>query len=164
MVLCDVVGAQQSLSRRVRNHQRTQSARSSKLPITLRVLFWDYDFATLTWDNDRDLIMARILTAGSWDAVTWLRSRVGDDALGEWIERHRGDGLSPQRLRFWELILGLPHRQVNAWLAAEGRQVWDKRTRPYGGLHTAVPCECDHLGCPSSKMRVRRPRPQDRFN
>lgn len=146
------------------SHQGTQSARSSKLPATLRALFWDYDFAALSWENDRDLIMARVLTAGSWDAATWLRSRVGNDALREWIERHRGGGLSPQRLRFWELILGLPHRQVNTWLAAEGRQVWDKRARPYGGSHTAVSWERDHLDRPSSKTRARRPRPQDRFN
>ena len=113
------------------NHQGTHSARSSGLPATLRTLFWDYDFAALSWENDRDLIMARVLTVGDWDAVTWLRSRVGDRALREWIERHRGSGMSPQSLRFWgELVLGLPHREVTAWLAARGRQIWDKRVRP----------------------------------
>ena len=105
------------------SHTETPPTRFSKLPATLRALFWDYDFTALSWENDRDLIMARVLTAGDWDAVTWLRSRVGDRALREWIERHRGGGLSPQRLRFWELILGLPHCQVNAWLVAEGRQI-----------------------------------------
>jgi hypothetical protein len=109
------------------NHQGTPSARSSKLPRTLRALFWDYDFAALNWEEDRDLIIGRVLTSGSWDAVTWLRSRVGDRALREWIERHQGRGLSPQQLRFWELILSLPHRQVNAWLAAKERQIWDSR-------------------------------------
>ena len=112
------------------SHQGTHSTRSSRLPATLQALFWDYDFAALSWEDDRDLIIARVLTSGDWDAVTWLRSRVGDRALREWIERHRGGGMSPQRLRFWELILGLPHRRVNAWLAAEGRQIWDKRVRP----------------------------------
>jgi hypothetical protein len=96
----------------------------------LGALFWDYDFGDLSWEKDRDLITARVLTSGTWEAVTWLRSRLGDQALREWIGRHQGRGLSPQQLRFWELILGLPHRQVNAWLAAEGRQIWDKRTHP----------------------------------
>lgn len=109
--------------------QGTQFARSSRLPALLRALFWDYDFEALTWENDRDLIMARVLTSGGWDAVTWLRSRIGDRALREWIERHQGRGLSPQQLRFWEIILGLPHRQVNTWLAAEGRKIWEKRVR-----------------------------------
>ena len=105
------------------NHTETPPTPSSRLPATLQALFLDYDFAALSWEDDRDFITARVLTSGGWDAVTWLRSRVGDRALREWIERHRGGGLSPQRLRFWELILGLPHCQVNAWLVAEGRQI-----------------------------------------
>lgn len=112
------------------NHRDAQSSRSSQLPALLRALLWDYDFETLTWENDRDLIIGRVLASGGWDAVTWLRSRVGDRALREWIKRHQGRGLSPQQLRFWELVLGLPHRRVNAWLAAEGRQIWDQRVRP----------------------------------
>lgn len=106
----------------------SQSASSSKLPIILRGLFWDYDFEVLTWEDDRELIISRVLTSGTWDAITWLRARAGDRALREWIERRHGRGLSPRQLRFWELILGLPHRRVNAWLAE--RQVWDQRTHP----------------------------------
>lgn len=109
------------------NPRTTHSVRSSELPITLRPLFWDYNFVTLSWENDRDLIMARVLALGDWVAVTWLRSCVEEHALRAWIEHHYGGGMSPRRLRFWEVILGLPHRQVNAWLAAAERQVWDKR-------------------------------------
>jgi hypothetical protein len=110
--------------------QGSLPARSSRLPAMLRALFWDYDFETLTWENDQSLITARVLASGTWEAVTWLRSRAGDDTLRDWIERHQGRGLSPQQLCFWELVLGLPHRQVNVWLAAKGRQIWDKRTHP----------------------------------
>ena len=110
--------------------QSSRSEYASRLPAMLRPLFWDYDFETLIWERDRDLVTARILALGTWEAVTWLRSRLGDRALRDWIERRQGRGLSPQQLRFWELILGLPHRQVNAWLAAQGRQIWDKRTHP----------------------------------
>jgi len=102
----------------------------SKLPDMLRPFFWEYDFDTLTWEMDRELIIARVLTVGNWDTVIWLRSRVGDISLRQWIERHQGDGLSPEKLRFWELILGLPHRRVNAWLAAERRKVWERRVNP----------------------------------
>jgi hypothetical protein len=100
------------------------------LPAFLRPLFWEYPFEALTWEEDRDLIIARVLASGGWDAVTWLRSRVSNAELRDWIERRRGRGLSPRQLRFWELILGLPRRWVNAWLAEEGRQVWHDRTRP----------------------------------
>ena len=110
--------------------QNAKPAKSTKrpgLPALLRPLFWDYDFKTLTWDDDRDLIIARVLASGTWEAITWLRACLGDRALREWIERHRGGGLSPRQLRFWELMLNLPHRQVNVWLRAERRKIWDQR-------------------------------------
>ncbi len=99
----------------------------NKLPRKLRPLFWDHEFNALTWDEDHDLIISRILISGDWDAVSWLRSRLGDSSLKEWIVRHQGKGLSPQQLRFWELTLGLSHGQVNTWLSAEKRKVWDRR-------------------------------------
>jgi hypothetical protein len=110
-------------------HNGTKRTHSFRLPTPLRALFWDYDFKSLAWEDDHDLVIARVLTSGGWDAITWLRSRMGDHALKEWIEQHQGGGLNPQRLRFWELILELPHRQVNAWLKAESRKVWEKRVR-----------------------------------
>jgi hypothetical protein len=103
-------------------------SRGRRLPGRLRPFFWEYDFASLRWNGDRDLVIERILTAGTWDAITWLRSRMGDAELRAWIERRQGASLSPRQLRFWELILGLPHRQVSAWLAKLGRAVWDQRT------------------------------------
>jgi uncharacterized protein DUF6922 len=107
---------------------RTTRVRGAVLPDSLRPLFWEHDFEALTWEADRDLIMARVLASGGWDAVRWLRSQLSDTELRDWIERRRGRGLSRQQLRFWELILGLPHRQVDAWLAEEGRQIWQERT------------------------------------
>jgi hypothetical protein len=115
------------------NRQDAKNARSPrqpKLPTLLWPFFWDYDFKTLTWEEDRDLIIARVLASGTWEAIAWLRSCLGDQALRVWIVRRRGRGLSPRQLRFWEVILDLPHRQVNAWLRAEGREVWDQRLNP----------------------------------
>jgi uncharacterized protein DUF6922 len=88
--------------------------------VTLRALFWDYEFAALSCEDDRDLIMARVLISGDWAAVTWLCSHTGDRALREWLEQHHGGGMSPRRLRFWEVILELPHRRVNAWRKRSG--------------------------------------------
>ena len=107
--------------------QRVLSPKASTLPKILKDVFWDYDFAALSLESDRNLIIRRVLTSGNWEAVTWLRSMLGDSAVREWIQTHRGAGMSPQQLRFWELILKLPHGQVNLWLAAEGRGIWDKR-------------------------------------
>jgi len=107
-----------------------ETTERSGLPTLLRPFFWDHDFKALTWEDDRDLIIARVLASGTWEAITWLRTRLGDQTLREWIERRHGGGLSPRQLRFWELMLNLPHRQVNAWLRAEGRKIWDQRVNP----------------------------------
>jgi hypothetical protein len=107
-----------------------KSTGRSSLPALLRPLFWDYDFKTLTWDDDRDLIIARVLASGTWEAIIWLRARLGDQALREWIKHRCGRGLSPRQLRFWEVMLDLSHRQVNAWLQVEGRKIWDQRVNP----------------------------------
>jgi hypothetical protein len=107
-----------------------KSPPTSDLPDFLAPLFWDYKFDTLTWKEDHDLIIKRVLASGGWEAIRWLQSMVGDLNLRTWILNHKGAGLSPQRLRFWELILNLPHRQVNSWLTSVRRKVWERRVNP----------------------------------
>jgi hypothetical protein len=97
------------------------------LPAFLRPLFWDQRFSRLSWERDRDLVAARVLSAGDWGSVRWLRGQMGDAALRTWLLEHQGAGLDPRRLRFWELILKLPHAEVNRWLASPERAVWDRR-------------------------------------
>jgi hypothetical protein len=80
--------------------EKTRGTRT-RLPGRLRPLFWDYPFGELRWTKDRDLITARVLAVGDWDAVQWLRRRLGDDGLCQWLERRRGAGLSGAHLRFW---------------------------------------------------------------
>jgi hypothetical protein len=99
------------------------------LPERLRQFFWDYDFASLSWEEDHHLITARILASGDWESVKWLRATMGDATLRQWILDRRGRGLSPRQLRFWQLILDLPSRAVDTWLAAPERQIWDRRAR-----------------------------------
>lgn len=98
------------------------------LPAWLEPLFWEYDFAQLDWDEDRDLVIRRILSAGDWAAVKWLLERLGRPGLRRWIEQHHGRGLDPPQLRFWELVLGLRHGQVSQWIKA-GDGVWPGRRR-----------------------------------
>ena len=100
----------------------------SRLPRELKPLFSDYSFGRLRWDRDRDLVIGRVLGSGGLDAFSWLRNRAGDGALRDWLTQRNGGGLSPQRLRFLELVLGLPHRQVSSWIQSDSRKVWDERT------------------------------------
>lgn len=93
----------------------------------LRPLFWDCDFSQISWVLHRDLVISRILANGTWEAIRWLRDALGDEGLREYVVAHRGRGLSPRQLRFWELILGIPRRTVSAWLKEPGRTVWEGR-------------------------------------
>ncbi len=99
------------------------------LPAPLRGLFWDCDFEDLRWLADRDLIISRILAVGDWRSVTWLREQIEARELRHWLIERRGRGLDGRRLRFWELIMGLPHAQVDAWIQATEREAWGHRTQ-----------------------------------
>jgi hypothetical protein len=105
----------------------SSTGRSVKLPVRLKALFWDYEFARLSWKSDSDLIIGRVLAVGDWESIKWLRRKLGDERLRTWIEVRTGAGLSPRQLRFWELVLELPHRTVNAWLKDPRRKAWDGR-------------------------------------
>jgi len=90
-------------------------------------LFWEYDPKTLSLEHDRALILGRVLSSAGWEGVKWLRSEFTESELRDWILRSKGRNLSPHRLRFWELLLDLPHAQVSEWLSEAGRRIWDGR-------------------------------------
>lgn len=104
-----------------------QAAASTPLPQNLRAYFWDYPFDQLSWEADRELIIRRLLTDGTWEAVTWLRRKLGDGNLRKWLIAKRGRGLSARQLRFWSLILGLPKQQTNAWIRTARANPWSRR-------------------------------------
>lgn len=100
----------------------------AECPPSVRSLFWEYDVPELDWDEDRDLIIRRVLTEGTWDAIVWLRDRLGGATLRRWIEARFGDALSPRQLRFWELVLDLPSDRVDEWVDARRVSVWENRS------------------------------------
>jgi len=119
----------QTQKRRIERLKGANSPVASKLPKAVRRLFWDYDARSLTWEADRDLIQARVLSSGTWDAVTWIRKRIGDAEIRNWILRNHGRGLDERRLRFWQLVLGLPRKTVDAWIARNAHQLWRNRVK-----------------------------------
>jgi len=112
-----------------RNSTHRLPSGSLTLSETLRPFFWDCDFSRISWKEDREFIVGRILSHGTWEAIQWLRETVGDEFLRDYLVAHHGKNLSPHQLRFWELILHLPHQAVSAWLGDAGRTVWDRRVR-----------------------------------
>lgn len=101
---------------------------TKRLPRRIEPFFWDCDLDRLRWEEHRDFITKRILLHGNWDSIRWLRSRTGEDAIKEWILRHKGGQLPPPQLRFWELVLQLSKRQVTSWIKSRRQSLWEQRT------------------------------------
>jgi hypothetical protein len=87
---------------------------STALPASLYQYFWDVDPAGLTLEGDRYTIVRGLLERGGLDGIVWLRREVGDDEIRSVLISIQGRGLEPRRLRFWQLVLGLPAEQVDA--------------------------------------------------
>ena len=100
---------------------------TSELPHEMQSLFWDCDFASVRLDQHRSFIIRRILDRGDWDAITWLRRAIGDDAIRGWFLEKSGHGLDPRKLRFWGLILGLPTPTVDEWVQNARKSSWHGR-------------------------------------
>lgn len=106
-----------------------ESEDTVELPELLGRYFWDYAPGRLTWPESRHTIIGRLLEKGGLDAVRWLRRHVGDQQIREFISARRGRGIDPKRLRYWELILGLPEEQVSAWIATALQNPWYQRVK-----------------------------------
>ncbi|MGA7194011.1 MAG: winged helix-turn-helix domain-containing protein [Anaerolineales bacterium] len=118
-----------SLVEKALAHQSSLGSKqvSASLPKSLQRYFWDYSFKDLSWMKDRDLIIRRLLTDGSWESIQWLRKRIGDDSLQRWLIAHQARGLSPRQIRFWSLVLGLPKLRVETWVRTAHSSPWSKR-------------------------------------
>lgn len=101
---------------------------TTELPERLRGYFWDYDADRLTWERSRHTIVLRLLQSGGMDAVKWLREHMSDEEIREFMVRRRGRGISPRRLRFWGLVVGIPGSQVDEWIAVARANPWHRRT------------------------------------
>jgi len=104
--------------------------RNDSLPAPLRPLLWDHRGRRLRLDRDRDFLVRRVLAEGGWSAIRVLRKRLGDAAIREVLLDSEARGLSPARIRFWQLVLDLPARRANAWVRAARGSSWDGRRHP----------------------------------
>jgi hypothetical protein len=97
------------------------------LPGYLTPFFWDCDWQEISWEKNADFITRRILQAGDWRSISWLRGLLGDQALRRWLESHRGGGLAPRQLRFWGLVLSIPPGTVTRWIHKTQAFPWETR-------------------------------------
>lgn len=105
----------------------TAAESTSTLPEAVRRSFWDVDPNRLSWPGSREFIIGRLLRSGDWSAIQWLQARLTPAELAMWLRAHRGGGLSPQRLRYWQLILDLPAAEADAWIARTKAESWATR-------------------------------------
>lgn len=109
------------------NHGAVIMGQNEFLPDNIRGLFWDCDPATVSLTKHRSFVIGRILDHGDWNAVSWLRKEIGDEAIRDWLEQKQGGQLGPRKLRFWELILGLPDEMVEVWISRRRSSSWERR-------------------------------------
>jgi hypothetical protein len=77
---------------------------ANELPHAVARLLWDVDARQIDLDRDRALILERVMTRGTWEAMKWLRRRYPDSVIADFI-RTRGRRLLPPRdLAYWSLV------------------------------------------------------------
>ena len=101
----------------------------SRLPRRLKSLFWDYDTEAIDLQEDRGLIIKRVLSHGSVEDLKWLRRIVGDEEIKRFLLKSRGRGIDKRRLRFYQVVFRLPAAEVDNWLKDPARKIWDNRCR-----------------------------------
>ncbi len=92
-------------------------------------LFWECDPKTFDIGKHADLIIARIMERGNWDAMVWLQQTYSGDRLRAFLET-RGKRILPFReLNYWALICRIPFEKKQYWLKqARGKSdVWKNR-------------------------------------
>jgi hypothetical protein len=114
---------------RPRRRTARHPASSHRLPATLTRLFWDYPGQALTLGRDRELVVRRVAIEGGLREIRVLRSHLTDEAIREVLLCNGVRGMSPQRIRFWQLLLDLPARRADAWVRVARAGTWARRRR-----------------------------------
>ncbi len=96
----------------------------TRLPESLRPLFWDVEFRTLCPERHQSFICLRIIEHGDLDALRWMVRYYGKPRLRQWLIARQGRGVSPRALNFWAMMLEIPTRTVNRWLRERTEPQW----------------------------------------
>lgn len=92
------------------------------LPLDVVRLLWDVDPDSLDMSRaaDRDLVMERVMSRGTLDAMRWLRARFSKDELAAFVRERGQTRLAPRDLAYWALVSGVPMPQA----PGGGRPAW----------------------------------------
>jgi hypothetical protein len=82
--------------------RRAAAARwTGELPEVLRSLFWDYPFEELRLPEHRNEVLLKVISYGNAGQVAWLRRRLGDSTIRQWIVARKGRGFTPAQVAPW---------------------------------------------------------------
>ena len=98
-------------------------------PPDVRRLFWDRARDSIRPGAHRPFVIQRILSVGGVIPIGWLMSLVSGEELRRHLEAHRGREIAPRRLRYLELVLGLPKAEVSGWIRRQNRSPAPGRRR-----------------------------------
>jgi len=102
---------------------------SLHIPEEIEPLFWEYNPKSLDCDVHADVIMARIMERGGWEAMCWLRQTYPIKRLAEFLECRGRRILPPRELNYWALMCHIPAETRQEWIqqAREREDVWNTR-------------------------------------
>jgi hypothetical protein len=79
----------------------------ASLPDFISRLLWDVDVSALDEGRDSALILERVMSRGSWEAMKWLRARYPQSLIADFVTRHGARKLSPRDLAYWAAVSGV---------------------------------------------------------
>jgi len=74
------------------------------LPDFVARLLWDVDPAAVDLERDAPLVLERVMSRGSWEAMKWLRARYSRDRIADYLVRQGARRLSPRDVAYWAAI------------------------------------------------------------
>jgi hypothetical protein len=75
-----------------------------ELPDAVRRLLWDVDSDAVDLERDARLVIERVMSRGSWEAMQWLLRRYPRDILAEFLLTRGVRTLSPRDIAYWALV------------------------------------------------------------
>jgi hypothetical protein len=74
------------------------------IPDDVARLLWDQDAGAVDLDRDRSLVLERVMSRGTWEAMKWLRRRYAKAVLAEFVRSRGRRVLAPRDLAYWALV------------------------------------------------------------
>ena len=103
---------------------------NSGIPKFLHRFFWEYDPDKIDTIEHADLIKARIMERGTWQAMTWLKEVYSDAEREEFLSRKGIKVLPPRELNYWAMVSGVSDNIRKKWLkqAVREKNPWKERS------------------------------------